>query len=248
MSDLATEPAGVRFTDSRRRPRWWLVALIVVGHLLVFYGLIRAFARDAVRSVEDTVLSAITVTITAPPTPPEAEAKPDEGAAGAPGKQAVPKPVTAPTPRVPVRSPIPVPRASSTGAANSSGAQDSGAGTGASGSGDGTGSSRGGGGQGGGAVTKVSVRSGSIDEARDFPIPEGGRGVRAGSSVTVAFTVGLDGRASDCSVIRPGPDPETNALLCPLVVERIRFNPARNAQGEPVAARYGWKQDFFRAR
>ena len=23
---------------------------------------------------------------------------------------------------------------------------------------------------------------------------------------------------------------------------------ARNAQGEPVAARYGWRQEFFRAR
>ena len=45
-----------------------------------------------------------------------------------------------------------------------------------------------------------------------------------------------------------GPDPQTNALVCPLVVERIRFNPARNAQGEPVAARYGWRQEFFRAR
>mgnify|MGYP002628847712 CR=1 FL=1 len=76
----------------------------------------------------------------------------------------------------------------------------------------------------------------------------GGRDVRAGTSVTVLFTVGPDGRAYDCSVAQPGPDAQTNALVCPLVVERIRFNPARNAQGEPVAARYGWRQEFFRAR
>jgi len=242
------DTATARFADTQRRPRWWVIALVVLGHLLALYGLVRAFAPDAVASVEREVLSTFNVTITAPPPPPPAtEPEPDEGAAGEQGKQAVPKPVTAPKPKVTTK-PTPVPRASSTGSASTSGAKDSGAGTGASGSGEGTGSGRGGGGQGGGAVTKVSVRSGTIDEARDFPVPEGGRGVRAGTSVTVAFTVGVDGRASDCSVIRPGPDPQTNALVCPLVIERVRFNPARNAQGQPVPARYGWKQDFFGRR
>ena len=101
-------------------------------------------------------------------------------------------------------------------------------------------------GRGGGIASGPTVQSGSIDSARDFPIPEGGRRVREGSSVTVVFTVGVDGRASNCSVSRGGPDTATNALVCPLVVERIRFNPARDANGNPVPARYGWRQDFFR--
>ena len=243
------DASQTNFLESRRRPRWWVIALVVLGHLLALYGLVRAFAPNAVASVERSVLATFNVTITAPPPPPPpaAEPEPDEGAAGEQGKQAVPKPVTAPKPKV-TSKPTPVPRASSTGSASTSGAEDSGAGTGASGTGAGTGSGNGGAGQGGGAVTKVSVRSGSIDEARDFPIPAGGRGGRAGTSVTVAFTVGIDGRASNCTVIRPGPDAQTNALLCALVVERVRFNPARNARGEPVPARYGWKQDFFRQR
>lgn len=236
---------SARFTETRRRPRWWVIALVVLGHLLAFYGLVRAFAPDTIRSVEREILSTFNVTITAPPPPPPSAPEPDEGAAGEQGRKAVPKPVTAPTPKVPIARPSPAPRASSTGAANSSGARDSGAGTGAGGNGNGTGSGGKGSGQGGGAVTKVSVQSGTISEARDFPVPAGGRGARAGTSITVVFTVGVDGRASNCSVIRPGPDPEANALLCPLVIERIRFNPARNAAGEPVAARYGWKQDFF---
>ena len=95
-------------------------------------------------------------------------------------------------------------------------------------------------------MTGPSVKSGTIDSARDFPIPAGGRSVREGTSVTVAFTVGIDGRASNCSVVAGGPDPETNALVCPLVIERIRFNPATDANGQPVPARYGWRQDFFR--
>jgi protein TonB len=138
------------------------------------------------------------------------------------------------------------PLSSVLGGLGSTGAQASGDGTGAQGPGDGTGSGNGGQGRGGGIASGPTVQSGSIDSARDFPIPEGGRRVREGSSVTVVFTVGVDGRASNCSVSRGGPDPATNALVCPLVVERIRFNPARDANGNPVAARYGWRQDFFR--
>lgn len=232
----------MRFTDSRRRPRWWLVVLIVLAHLVAFYGLVRAFAPDAVSLVERTVLSTINVTITAPP---EAEAKPDEGAAGAPGKQAVPKPVTAPTPRIPVTSPIPIPRASSTGTANSSGARDSGAGTGAAGSGEGTGSGRGGGGQGGVAVTKPVKIAGEINSAADFPVPPGGRQARFGTSVTVYMTVGIDGRASNCRVVRPSPDAEADAIVCRLAEQRFRFRPATDSQGDPVPATYGWRQEWF---
>ncbi|HEU4821489.1 MAG TPA: energy transducer TonB [Qipengyuania sp.] len=234
------------FLDSRRRPRWWLVALIVFAHLLAFYGLIRVFAPDAMRAVERSVLSTITVTITAPPQPPPAaESKPDEGAAGAAGKQAVPKPVPAPTPRVQVRENRPLPRASSTGTANSSGAQDSGAGTGAAGSGEGTGSGRGGGGQGGVAVAKPVKIAGEINSAADFPVPPGGRQARFGTSVTVYMTVGTDGRASNCRVVRPSPDAQADAIVCRLAEQRFRFRPAIDSQGNPVAATYGWRQEWF---
>lgn len=237
---------ATRFTETRRRPRWWLVALIVVAHVLAFYGLVRVFAPDAVRSVERSVMSTFNVTITAPPPPPpQAEARPDEGAAGDPGRQAVPKPITAPTPRIPVTSPIPVPRASSTGAANSSGAQDSGAGTGAAGSGEGTGSGRAGGGQGGIAATKPIKIAGDINSAADFPVPPGGRQARFGTSVTVYMTVGTDGRASNCRVVRPSPDAEADAIVCRLAEQRFRFRPATDSEGNPVSATYGWRQEWF---
>ena len=229
-----------RFSATKRKPNGWVIALIVLLHFGIFYILIRALAPGAVQSVERTVVSAFTVTVT---TPEEPEPEPDEGMAGDPGKEAVPDPVSAPKPKLPPRDP-PRPEAASTGDASRSGAQAEGDGTGNSGSGPGTGSGRGGMGT-GNAVTRPSVRSGSIDSARDFPVPEGGRSIREGTSVTVTFTVGVDGRASGCRVSRPGPDAQTNALVCPLVVERIRFNPARNAAGEPVPARYGWRQDFF---
>ncbi|MFU7529281.1 hypothetical protein [Qipengyuania sp. ASV99] len=222
--------------------RWPLLVAIALFHVLALYGLSRLLAPEFTASVERSVTSAFTVTVTTPqelPTDPQ----PDEGADGAAGKEAVPQPVTAPTPRV-TRSPVPRPQASSTGTAPDSGARDSGDGTGAAGDGMGTGSGNRGGGQGNGAAVRPSVRSGSLDPRRDFPIPDGGREARFGTSVTVVFTVQADGTARDCSVARSTADAQTTALVCELVIDKIRFNPARNRAGDAVEARYGYRVDF----
>ena len=234
-------PGPESYSQTRRRPRPGLVVLIVLFHLAALYGLTRVFAPTFVASVEETVVSAFTVTIT---TPEEPEPEPDAGASGEQGQEAVPKPVTAPPPKLPKPKNTPVPKASSTGAANTSGAKDSGDGTGAGGSGSGTGSGNGGGGQGGGIAVKPTVRSGELNQARDFPIPEGGRESRFGKSVTVVFTVTTDGRARDCSVANSQVDAATTARVCPLVMDKIRFNPATRADGSPVEARYGYRVDF----
>lgn len=234
-------PGPESYSQTRRRPRPGLVVLIVLFHLAALYGLTRVFAPTFVASVEETVVSAFTVTIT---TPEEPEPEPDAGASGEQGQEAVPKPVTAAPPKLPKPKNTPVPKASSTGAANTSGAKDSGDGTGAGGSGSGTGSGNGGGGQGGGIAAKPTVRSGELNQARDFPIPEGGREARFGKSVTVVFTVTTDGRARDCSVANSQVDAATTARVCPLVMDKIRFNPATRADGSPVEARYGYRVDF----
>jgi protein TonB len=234
------------FTQQKRRPRPLALALIVIGHLLAVYALARLLAPSATEGFERAVLESVTVFETDPePPPPPAEDDDEAGAEGTAGEEAVPRPVAAPSPSVAVASPSPVPRAASTGTETRSGGSEAGTGTGAGEGGLGTGSGGAGTGRGGGRPTPVTVRSGRIDSARDFPIPEGGRQVRRGTSVVVHFTVGTDGRASDCRVARPGPDPATNALVCPLVIERIRFNPATDRYGRPVPARFGWRQDFF---
>jgi len=235
--------ASEKFSDTPRRPRPALIALIVLLHLLAIYGLGRAFAPNLTQQVERTVVSAFSVTITAPEEEPNPE--PDEGAAGDAGEKATPKPVTAPKARV--KQDQPMPRASSTGAADTSGVRDAGDGTGAAGEGSGTGSGNQGGGMGGGLASGPSVRSGEVNSAKDFPVPDGGRETRFGKSVTVVFTVTRDGYARNCSVARSSADPATTALVCPLVIEKVRFNPARNRNGDPVEARYGYRVDF-RAR
>ncbi len=235
------------FRHRRKRISLPLIAAIVVLHLGLLYGLTRAFAPDFTAAVEREVVSAFTVTITAPPDPPppENQPEPDEGAQGDPGRDAVAKPVTSPPPKVRVKQDTALPRASSTGTASESGAADAGDGTGAAGSGLGTGSGNSGSGRGGIAVSKPVHISGSIDNARDFPVPPGGRAARRGTQVIVKVTVGTDGRARNCSVFRASPDAEADRLTCQLVESRLGFRPAMDANGNPVAAPFYWRQQWF---
>jgi protein TonB len=195
--------------------------------------------------VEDAVLSTFTVTVDVPKAPPPPTASADSGAAGEEGRNAVPKAVVAPKPRIVVKPAAPAPEASSTGSANNSGASASGSGTGAGGSGSGTGSGNGGSGQGGGVATRPVWVGGAINNARDYPTPPGGRQTRIGTEVIVKVTVGTDGRASNCSVYKSSPDPQADALTCRLVVKRLRFRPATDSAGNPVAAPFFWRQRWF---
>lgn len=240
MSEAATS-----FSTTKKRVNPWVIALILLIHLGIFYVLLRTLAPSAVVGVERTVVSAFTVTVSAPEEEtPVTEPEPDEGAQGDPGEEAVPQPVTAPTPRRQVREDQPVPRAASTGSANTSGATRSGDGTGAEGSGVGTGSGRGGTGQGGVAATKP-VLTRSITDVSAFPIPPGGRQARIGQSVIVRLMVSAEGRVTSCSIYRASPFPETDAVVCRLAYDQIRFDPARDAQGNPVPAPFYYRQRFF---
>lgn len=222
-----------------------LVVLIVLLHAAALYGLARALAPQITAAVETQVTSAFSIAAPPPPPSPARPAEPDRGAEGAPGREAVAKPVTAPPPRVPVRQDGPLPRVASTGDASLAGAAAAGSGTGAAGSGTGTGSGNGGEGRGGGAVTRPVHISGAIDNARDFPVPEGGRAARRGTQVIVRVTIGTDGRARDCAVVRSSPDPEADRITCRLVESRLGFRPARDASGNPVAAPFYWRQQWF---
>ena len=239
------------YGNKPRRLNWKLIVLIALLHVAGLYALARLLAPEFTASVMEQAASIVTVTVsTYEEEPPEVEPsiappQPDEGAAAEAGKEAVAREVVAPP--QPLPRPSPAPRASSTGTANASGATDSGEGTGAGGAGDGTGSGRSGSGQGGAVAVGPSVASGELNEARDFPVPEVGRATRFGKSVTVQFIVTTEGRARNCSVASSSVDAATTARVCPLVEERIRFNPATSRDGTAVEARYGYRVDF-RAR
>lgn len=239
--------AGGKYSTIKRRPKPATLALIVLLHILALYGLGKAFAPEMTGSVEKTVISAFSLEAVEeePAIPPENEQVPDEGASGEKGREAVARAETAPEVKTPLRKDKPAPKAASTGTANNSGAKQDGDGTGAAGSGDGTGSGRGGSGAGGAMLTKAVKIAGDISKASDYPIPEGGRKARIGTSVSIAITVGPDGLPKACRVFRPGPFPETNRRTCELAMARFRFRPATDQNGTPVTSVYGWKQDFF---
>lgn len=234
------------YLKRKRKLRPGVIALIVVLHVLALYGLTRALAPQITDTIERGVVEAFTVTITAPPDdPPEI---PDEGMAGNPGEDAVPDPVSAPTPRVTPSPDRDLPQASSTGDAPTSGATASGDGTGASGEGSGTGSGDEGSGQGSSMAMGPVKIAGNINSARDYPVPEGGREVRFGRAVRIAILVGTDGRPKRCRVFGSSGLPDTDARTCELAMARFRFEPARNARGQAIEAEYGWEQRFRSAR
>lgn len=235
--------------DSRnpqsRRPRWGLLALLGVAHLAALVGLARVFAPDFTASAVAAATSLVTVTVvTADPEVPAQEPppEPDEGAQGDEGREAVPREVAAP--EAPLPRPDPAPRASSTGDANNSGAREEGDGTGAGGQGEGPGSGGAGSGH-GNRARPLELISGSIDNARDYPVPPGGREVRRGHDVVIELRVGIDGRVTDCRVTDPSPDPEADALTCRLAMRRFVFRPRLDANGNPVAGIYRWRQRWF---
>ena len=229
-----------------RRTRLGVLALVALLHVAAILGLIRAFVPDFTAQAVDKVLSTFTVTITAPPPPPPPPAPEPKaaGAEGAAGKKAVPSAAKAPQPKIPIAK-APAPKASSTGSAVTSGATSPGNGTGAGASGEGTGSGGSGSGQGSGGASKAVHISGQINNARDFPVPEGGREARIGKSVILALTVAPSGRATACRVYRSSGFPETDAKACTLAMQRLRFKPATNAAGEPVTSTFYWQQKFF---
>ncbi|RGP39716.1 hypothetical protein BPTFM16_02673 [Altererythrobacter insulae] len=229
------------FLKRKRKIRPGIVVALILFHVLAIYGLTRALAPDFTQAIERSVVETFTVTITTPMEEPEV---PDEGMEGDPGEDAVPQPVSAPTPRIPPERPRDLPQAASTGEATTSGATSDGDGTGAQGTGDGTGSGDEGSGQGSTMASKpVLVRS--ITDASAFPIPPGGREARIGKAVIVRLTVSPEGRVSGCSIYRASPFPETDATVCQLAYEQIRFEPARDGRGNPITATFYYQQRFF---
>jgi protein TonB len=226
--------------------RWPLLAGIAILHLGLLYLLARAFAPEMVQSVQQSTISSFDVSAPQPsPPPPENEPEPDEGAQGGAGERATANEVSAPPSRLRKQTREPVPPVSSTGDATRSGAAERGDDTGATGKGAGTGSGNEGRGPGGVAVTRPVHISGAINNARDYPVPPGGRKARRGTEVIVRVIVGVDGRASQCSIYRPSPDAEADRITCQLVVERLGFRPAQDRYGNPVPAPFYWRQRWF---
>ena len=143
---------------------------------------------------------------------------------------AEPTPVVAPQPRIPAPSPIPAAKIAGTGSASSSGAGASGTGTGAGGSGNGLG------GGGAGFTPAMKITKIPNQEYRRLVSISG----RKRGTVGVAIRVTPEGIATNCRVVRSSGSAQADALMCQLTEQYVRFRPARDPDGRPVAQDITW--------
>jgi protein TonB len=125
-----------------------------------------------------------------------------------------------------VPSPIPAAKIAGTGSATSSGAGTSGTGTGAGGYGNGPG--------GGGDYSRFTPAR----RITRIPNSEYRRlaatGLQSGT-VGVTIKVNTDGNVSNCRIARSSGDGGIDGLMCQLTLRYVRFAPARDPSGRPVA-------------
>lgn len=215
--------------------------LAAAVHLALGYALVAGLEID-LAPARTTALKLFDIRETPPP-PPEPPAPAD---AEAPD-EAAPPDLTAEAAAIVVPDPIVLPpillrlfaaETPGTGGEASQGAAAvAGAGTGGGGEGNGTG---------GGGVAVGSHRiAGDITDA-DYP--EAAARSRAGGTVLVRYTVTPDGRATGCFSTRSSGNAELDHATCRLIERRFRFEPARNAAGEPVADVRYWEQRWWLER
>ena len=225
----------------RPRERAYALAAVVVVQAALGFALLTGL-RVSVTRPGEIVSRLIDVTIRPPPPPVEppkpVKPKPARQAPSAPkaepkplGGSPGPKPAHAPpsvTPIVAVR-----PNAAPSGGGSGTGpALGSGAGGGTGGQGYGAGD----------GGTDLELISGDITP-RDYPKSLGNAGV--GGTVSVSFTVQVNGRPTGCRVTRSSGVYELDALTCVLITQRFRFRPATDRYGRPVSEVVDWDQDWI---
>lgn len=213
------------------------IAAVVAVHLaLAFVILTGLNVRMVSRAVEQLTLISLSKPPAPPPPPPPpirrtkpapkpVEAKKPQGAP-APTRSAAS--IVAPRPVLPVPSPVPAAKVAGSGEAPNSGASSSGNGTGAGGTGSGAG---------GGGYSDYS-RFTPARLISNIPNSQYARlaatGIQSGA-VGVVILVGSSGQVSNCRIARSSGQPSIDALVCQLTLDYVRFDPARDPAGRPVA-------------
>lgn len=223
---------------------------VAIVHALIGYALVTGLGFTRPLALDEP-LKLFNIPLVPPP-PAAAEPAPrikadrPEGAAAPPNREARPRPVVAPTPRIRIEVARQIGAApiAGTGTDTSAGASTQpGPGTGAGGVGAGTGSGGSGNGAGsGGIATRARHVSGRIDD-RDYP--RGAYRDRIEGEVTARLTIAADGRVSRCVVTRSSGNAELDTTTCRLIERRFRYEPARDAAGKAVVSEMGWRQSWW---
>jgi protein TonB len=207
------------------------VAAVVAVHAALAFVILSGLNVRVVNEVVERLKTFDLEQPPPPPPPPPPQQRPEpqmKKPTGAPAKKAEPAPVVAPPTPLPVQSPLPAAKVAGTGSASTSGAAASGSGTGAGGAGNGSG------GGGNGDYSRFTparlvsnIPNSEYRQLSATGIPSGLVGVR--------ILVGADGSVSNCRIARSSGDSSVDNLVCQLTQRYVRFSPARDPSGRPVA-------------
>jgi protein TonB len=241
-------------SDLNNKDKSGAVAAVVAVHALLLVMLLHLSGRMDFAHPQ-SVLRVFDITQPPPPPPqpmkpqpqPQTKPKQAEGAASPPNIRSKATEVAPPKPRIAM--PLPVPMATThtpnTGTEATQGASNVvGPGTGAGGTGTGTGSGGSGGGTGGGgqggAVSPPHLVT-PVLRGRDFPREMLDQWPR-GASLDLILRVDNQGFVSECSVGRGTGVPAIDSRICNIAHDRLRFRPALDRAGRPVAGWFGYGQ------
>jgi periplasmic protein TonB len=218
-------------------------ALIGVAsvHLALAAALLSGLSVTMARQAIDHLATFDVRDVPPPPPvkPPLPKPRPHQAkkAEGAPAPKTEPSPLVAPPPKLPVPSPVPAAKVAGTGSASTSGAALAGNGTGAGGAGNGAG--------GGGDYSGFTP----AQQITTIPNREYRRLAASGivnGSVGITLRVNSDGSATNCRIARSSGNAIDDATMCQLATYYIRFRPALDAYGRPVAQDITWFPRWWR--
>lgn len=233
---------------AQEQARAALAAVLV--HALLAAGLVWGLGVDVPRALDRT----LSLFLVPPPPPPPPISRPPppprqhaagarrqnpgrEGAASPPNLRSEAAEIIAPRPPIPLPLPSPVAAAPipKLGMDPSSGAAlVRGPGTGSGGFGNGSGSGAGGDGDGGGGYGDDSPPRQIRGRLRYSDSPALGDGEGVSGTVSVRYTVTVDGRAVNCRITRSSGSRALDEITCRLIEQRFRFDPARDWRGRPI--------------
>jgi protein TonB len=240
-------------TDISNRDRSGAIAAVIAIHALLLVALLNLSGNMDLPGGQ-AVMRVFDINQPPPPPPPpppkqreQAKPKEKEGGSAPPNIRSEATPVKVPEPEV-VVPPLPQIAASETPREGTQPTQGAapvvGPGTGAGGTGTGTGSGSGGNGPGGGGrggVAEPPHLATPVLTGRDFPRDLLQQWPR-GATVFMRLRVDARGYVSECTVDRGTGVAAIDSVVCNLAHDRLRFRPALDRSGQPVAGWFGYAQ------
>lgn len=239
-------------SDLHTKDKGGAIAAVIAVHAALLVMLLNLSGKMDLTRPQDVLRVFDVNEVPPPPSQPIPKTQPQpqkpketQGAASPKNIKSNATDVVAPRPEfsMPVPVPMKATQTPNTGVEATQGASDvvgAGTGTGGTGTGTGSGGSGSGTGGGGGAVSPPHLAT-PVLRGRDFPRDMLDRWPR-GATVFLRLRVDPKGFVSECNVDRGTNIAAIDTQICNVAHDRLRFRPALDRAGQPVAGWFGYAQ------